>query len=164
MAKRPVPSDEHEWASFEDPEGHTWLFDLTFMTSNWTCIWGRGCPGVLDDPAPELEQGCCSYGAHFTEKADRKRVAKQAERLPARLWQHKRTAEKQGGPIWKNEEGEWVTRLVDDVCIFFNQPGFAGGHGVCAPPRCTRRRRAAARLETRGLLAIAPSLRGEPGR
>jgi hypothetical protein len=128
---KPDPADLHEWVSFDDPEGHTWVFDLTFLTSNWTCVWGRGCPGVLDDPAPELEQGCCSYGAHFTEKADRKRVEKQAERLSAKQWRHKKTAEKLGGAIWKNEEDEWVTRTVDDVCIFFNPVGFSGGTG-CA--------------------------------
>ncbi len=66
-APPPSPEDLHEWVSFEDPdEDRTWIFDLTFLTANWTCIYGRGCPGVLDGPAPELEQGCCSYGAHFT--------------------------------------------------------------------------------------------------
>src|SRR5215831_14769357 len=69
------PEDLHEWISFEDPdEERTWVFDLTFLTSPWTCIFGRGCPGVLTGPAPELVQGCCSYGAHFTGNADRKRV------------------------------------------------------------------------------------------
>ena len=41
----------------------TWRFDDAFLTSNWTCIWGRGCLGILDEPAPELGQGCCSVGA-----------------------------------------------------------------------------------------------------
>ena len=35
--------DLHEWVSFEDPdEDRTWLFDVTFLTSNWNCIFGRG--------------------------------------------------------------------------------------------------------------------------
>src|SRR5918994_2179629 len=29
----------------------TWRFERSFLTSNWTCIWGRGCLGILDDPA-----------------------------------------------------------------------------------------------------------------
>ena len=41
----------------------TWRFDSTFLTSNWTCLWGRGCLGILAEPAPELGQGCCSVGA-----------------------------------------------------------------------------------------------------
>ena len=39
---------------------------------------------MLTGPAPELEQGCCSYGAHFTDKADRKRVGRYAEQLDRR--------------------------------------------------------------------------------
>ena len=30
----------------------------------------HGCQGVLTGPAPELAQGCCSYGAHFTGRKD----------------------------------------------------------------------------------------------
>ena len=43
----------------------TWRFDTEFLTSNWTCIWGRGCQGILDEPAEHLGQGCCSQGAHL---------------------------------------------------------------------------------------------------
>lgn len=129
--RKPDPVDLHEWMSFDDPEGGTWNFDLSFLTSNWTCIWGRGCPGILDDPAPELEQGCCSYGAHFADKADRKRVAKYAERLDPTTWQFHAEAEALGGPIHKNDDGEWVTRQHEGACIFLNRPGFEGGMG-CA--------------------------------
>ena len=50
------------------------MFDVTFLESSWTCIYGQGCHGVLTGPADELVQGCCSYGAHFTGKKDLKRV------------------------------------------------------------------------------------------
>ncbi len=50
-----VPPDTHEWVSFEDPdEERTWLFDVTFLQSNWHCIFGNGCQGVLTGPTPEL--------------------------------------------------------------------------------------------------------------
>src|SRR5262245_28380379 len=66
----PVPSsaddDLHEWISFPDPnEERTWVIDATFLLSNWTCIYGRGCKGVLEYDSSSLHQGCCSYGAHF---------------------------------------------------------------------------------------------------
>ena len=65
------PEELHEWISFADPDlEQTWMIDATFLRSNWTCIYGNGCQGVLDDPAPELHQGCCSYGAHFIDKED----------------------------------------------------------------------------------------------
>ena len=34
------------------------------------CIFGCGCKGILDEPAPKLMQGCCSFGAHFVDDAD----------------------------------------------------------------------------------------------
>ena len=125
-----TPDDLHEWLSF-DLDGETYQFDITFLMSNWTCIFGQGCPGVLTGPAPELEQGCCSYGAHFTGKEDRKRVGRLAETLGPDEWQFRAESDDAGGPIHKNEDGEWVSRLHDDACIFLNRPGFANGPG-CA--------------------------------
>jgi hypothetical protein len=127
----PESAESHEWLSVVDPDGTTWLFDITFLMSPWTCIWGRGCLGIHDDPHPELEQGCCTYGAHFADKADRRRVLKYAERLTPVNWQFHGESLRQGGPVMKDEEGDWVTRLVDGACIFYNRPGFSGGKG-CA--------------------------------
>jgi hypothetical protein len=113
MAQQSVPADAHEWVSFEDPdEERTWVFDVTFLTSNWTCIFGRGCQGVLTGPAPELVHGCCSYGAHFIDGADRRRVEKIAATLTAEQWQFRDKA-KRGGIAKKNRAGEVVTRIVD---------------------------------------------------
>ena len=120
-----------EWVSFEDPdEERTWVFDVTFLTSNWTCIFGQGCQGVLTGPAPELVHGCCSYGAHFTDAADRRRVEKIAATLTAEQWQFRSKAKK-GGITKKNRSGETVTRIVDGACIFLNRTDFATGPG-CA--------------------------------
>jgi hypothetical protein len=140
MVKRRVPEDIHEWVSFDDPdEDRTWVFDATFLRSRWTCIFGRGCPGVLTGPAPELVQGCCSYGAHFTGKADRAHIETRAAALTSDEWQFKRVAGKRGGPIKVNKEGETVTRLVEGACIFLNRPGFPAGPG-CALHQAALRR------------------------
>ena len=120
----------HEWASF-DVDGSTYLFDLTFLTSTWSCIFGAGCLGVLTAPAADLVQGCCSYGAHFTGKKDRKKVERHAARLTDEQWQFKAEAAERGGPIHKNEDGDIMSELVDGACIFLNRPGFAAGAG-CA--------------------------------
>lgn len=126
------PEDLHEWVSFEDPdEERTWVFDLTFLTSPWTCIFGRGCQGVLTEPAPELAHGCCSYGAHFSDDADLARVEAMAKRLTDEQWQLKKVARKRGSIAKTNEDGETISRLVDGACIFLNRPGFAKGPG-CA--------------------------------
>jgi len=121
----------HEWVSFEDKNETVWLFDVTFMASDWTCIFGRGCPGVLTERAPELGQGCCSYGAHFTETADRERVEDYAALLTDEQWQLKDEADEVGGPIHQDENGAWITRQFEDACIFLNREDFPAGGG-CA--------------------------------
>ncbi|HUY06320.1 MAG TPA: hypothetical protein VMU99_03555 [Acidimicrobiales bacterium] len=133
-----LPNDSHEWFSFEDPdELRLWMFDVTFLLSSWTCIYGRGCKGVLDADATEMMQGCCSYGAHFSDKADIARVKKAAKTLTKEQWQFKGVGTKSG--ITRKEDGETLTALVDDACIFLNRPGFEGGPG-CALHRAAMER------------------------
>ena len=125
------PADAHEWVSFEDPdEERTWVFDVTFLLSPWTCIFGRGCQGVLTEAAPELVQGCCSYGAHFTDEDDAARVEAAAATLTAEEWQFRPQGRRRG--VTKTTPGgDTVTRMVQGACVFLNRPGFPKGAG-CA--------------------------------
>lgn len=131
------PLDLHEWISFEDPGEHrTWVFDATYLRSNYTCIYGCGCKGILDEPAPELQLGCCSFGAHFADADDVKNLRRHAERLSPEQWQfHGKGHGKKGylGDGEPEDDGTipTLTRLVDDACIFLNRVGFEGGVG-CA--------------------------------
>jgi hypothetical protein len=131
-----TPEDLHEWISFEDPTEHrTWLLDATFLRSNYRCIYGDGCQGILDGPAPELELGCCSYGAHFVDEEDVADVVARFVRLRPDQMQFHAKATK-GGFLRPGESDDpdvpvTLTRLVDDACIFLNRPGFPGGAG-CA--------------------------------
>jgi len=126
-----VAATTHEWVSFEDPdEDRTWVFDVTFLGSRWTCIYGRGCKGVLTEEAPELVHGCCSYGAHFVDDDDVQRVERYAAQLTDDQWQFRRRAQR-SGITRKTKRGETITRLVDGACIFLNRPGFPTGPG-CA--------------------------------
>lgn len=123
----------HEWVSFHEPErSRTWVFDLTFLESNWTCIYGRGCKGVLREPATDSADGCCSYGARFNCKEDVDRVEAASRQLTNEQWQYKSKAAELGGAIKTPSGNElYTTRLVDDGCVFLNRAGFAGGAG-CA--------------------------------
>jgi hypothetical protein len=126
-----VHEDLHEWVSFEDPDAdRTWVFDVTFLTSSWRCIFGDGCQGVLTEAAPELEQGCCSYGAHFVDEEDEANMLSYVDRLTPEVWQFHDKGTKRG-TTKTNKAGEIKTRLVDGACIFLNRPGFEGGIG-CA--------------------------------
>ncbi len=134
------PTQPHEWFSVDDPDGTTWMFDLTFLTSYWTCIWGGGCPGIHDEPRPELQHGCCTYGAHFADKADRRRVLEAHRAAHGRLRGSSSPRPRQRvDPIWKNDDGEWVTRLVDGACILYNRPGFPAGMGCALHSAALRR-------------------------
>lgn len=129
-----------EWVVFQDPKRkkHLWHVDVTFLTSRWTCIFGRGCQGVLTEPAPELVIGCCSYGAHASSKKDRAHVERIAKRLGADEWQFKRRAERKG--IWVEVgKGDHRTRLVDGACIFLNRVGFGTGPGCALHQYAVRR-------------------------
>jgi hypothetical protein len=129
--KPKAPEGAHEWVSFDDPEElRTWMFDVTFLLSGWECIYGRGCQGVLTGPAEELVQGCCSYGAHFTDNDDVARVKAAAATLSDEDWQFASIGRRKG-VVRRQEDGSRVSRLVDDACIFLNRPGFPGGPG-CA--------------------------------
>jgi len=103
--------------------------DLTWLTSRWTCIFGRGCQGIY---ASSPTTGCCSLGAHFADKDDLRRVADWVKRLDQDLWEHH-----PGGRVrradWveRDDEGAAKTKVVGDGCIFHNSPDFAGGYG-CA--------------------------------
>ncbi len=122
------------WVEFPDPatfdpetdESPPQVFrcDVTWLTSSWTCIFGRGCPGIYEG---RPDDGCCTLGAHFADEDDVERVKRFAQELDAETWQLQRDdyLEDLGG-----EEGV-KTRVVDGACVFLNRKGFAGGEG-CA--------------------------------
>jgi hypothetical protein len=143
-ARQPRSGPTREWVTFDDPkeEGRRWQIDVTFLTSHWQCIFGHGCQGVLTERAPEMVQGCCSYGAHFSNRKDRDRVVRAAKELSDDEWQYAKTGRAKGvyARAGKDEKGriEWRTRLVDDACIFLNRPGFAAGPGCALHQRAMR--------------------------
>ena len=117
-----------QWVEFIDPadEHQVIRADLTWLTSRWTCIFGRGCEGI---DASRPDAGCCVHGAHFSDKDDRKRVAGWVEKLTPELWQRYRTGHRKG---WtEKEDGALKTRVVKGACIFHNDADFPGGYG-CA--------------------------------
>jgi hypothetical protein len=122
------PADGHEWLSLSADDGSTWLVDVTFLSSGYGCIYGRGCPGIDHGAA---SHGCCNHGAHFSDGADRRTTARYADRLRPDEWQHWRRAQAKGGPFKRAPGDGWMTRLVDGACIFLNRADHPGGPG-CA--------------------------------
>ena len=129
------------WVEFADPADDSQVFrcDLTWLTSNWMCIFGQGCKGIYADRPLD---GCCTLGAHFSDKGDQKRVKRFAKMLDPEHWQfHPENLDEGRRGTGKgirrddwletDEDGEPKTAVRDGACVFLNRPGFAGGEG-CA--------------------------------
>ena len=74
------------WVEFQDPSDESQVFkcDLTWLTSQWTCTFGSGCCGIYAD---RPDDGCCTLGAHFSDKDDEKPVKRWAKKLDPEHWQ-----------------------------------------------------------------------------
>ena len=105
-----------------------WRFDADFLTSRWTCIWGRGCLGILAEPAEHLGQGCCSVGAELGDVDEARMISALGATLSPERFQHHAEAASDG--VF-SDETRTNTRVVHGACIFLNRPGFDGGPG-CA--------------------------------
>lgn len=117
------------WVEFADPADVSQMFkcDLTWLTSNWMCIFGQGCQGIYAD---RPDDGCCTLGAHFADKADEKRVKQFVKLLDREHWQFYDEGRK-GAWIETDDDGDRKTAVHEDACIFLNRTGFGGGEG-CA--------------------------------
>ncbi|MGY2003194.1 hypothetical protein [Blastococcus sp. SYSU DS1024] len=136
------PDFPREWVEFPDPADpeHVVRADLTWLTSAWTCVFGRGCAGVVEGRA---DDGCCSHGAFFTDEDDLHRVTAAVADLTDEDWQLAPV----GRGAWTEEDDaddeddatrSLRTRVVDGACVFLNRPGFSGGTG-CALHRMALR-------------------------
>ena len=144
-----VPLDfAREWVEFPDPADpdHVVRADMTWLSSAWTCIFGRGCAGVVEG---RPDDGCCSHGAYFTDEDDLHRVTAAVADLSDDDWQLARLGRGStptGG--WTEQDSaddaedgprSLRTRVVDGACIFLNRPDFPGGPGCALHVAALRR-------------------------
>jgi hypothetical protein len=118
------------WVEFADPADSAQVFrcDLTWLTSTWACIFGAGCPGIY---AEQPDAGCCSLGAHFSDRADERRVQRFVNELTPEVWQRHSEGRTRKAWVETDSEGARKTRVIDGACVFLNRSGFPGGAG-CA--------------------------------
>lgn len=134
------PDDGHHWYAIEDPDGDTtWMFDTTFLLSDYLCIYGDGCQSIDHSAETSDLLGCCLHGAHLVDDEDRKLVTRYAAELGPDEWQFHDRAARKGGPLKRNRSGDWVTRKAERACIFLNREGFAGGAGCALHAAAVRR-------------------------
>ena len=119
------------YVEFADPDDSAQVFrcDLTWLTSRWMCIFGQGCAGIYADRPSD---GCCTLGAHFSDKADEKRVRSFVKLLDREQWQFFDAGTRtKNAWVDTDDEGDRKTAVHEGACIFLNRPGFPAGAG-CA--------------------------------
>jgi hypothetical protein len=119
------------YIEFADPDDAAQVFkcDLTWLTSQYMCIFGQGCQGIYSE---RPDDGCCTLGAHFADKDDEKRTRKYMRQLTPETWQfHDAGTARKNAWIETDDDGERKTAVLEGACIFLNRPGFATGAG-CA--------------------------------
>jgi hypothetical protein len=128
-----------ETATFTDSQGWNWEFDLTFMLSDFGCIWGRGCPDIRREGTA---RGCCVMGVEIYRgegddpgREDLAMIRGRVEQLTDEDWQNRRVALRRGGgDPWgkaRFKHDSVHTRIYRGACIFHNRPDHPAGAG-CA--------------------------------
>lgn len=123
------------FVEFTDPDDPDLVFrvDLTWLASDYTCIFGGGCPGIY---ASSPSTGCCTLGAHFSDKADEKRVAGFVSQLTAEQWQFRPDKKSVARKDWVDVDGDGERKTVvvqydgQEACIFHNRDDFAPAGGT----------------------------------
>jgi hypothetical protein len=131
---------EREWVSIADPaDDHVrYTFDVSFLLSSYTCIYGAGCEGIhpgTQDPAI----GCCVHGAYLNDDDDADELVRLVEEEldPTTMQFHRKALRK--GVLVEDDEGEVHTRVVQGGCIFANRSGFPAGEGCALHHLAVRR-------------------------
>jgi hypothetical protein len=123
---------DREWVTVRDPDHRhrQYTFDVSFLLSDYTCIYGAGCQGIRTDRRDETI-GCCLHGAYLNEDDDPDALEQLVhDDLDAEVMEHHDDAVA-NGVLETDDEGETRTRTHGDACIFLNGPDFPGGMG-CA--------------------------------
>lgn len=121
-----------EWLTFPAPDDDTHQFrvDVSFLLSNYRCIFGAGCPGLLDRP-PRDDLGCCGHGAEFVDDEDFDHVAAMVDELTEEDADNIAHIRKRG---WFHAKGRrpFKTQILGGRCIFANRSDGPLGKPGCA--------------------------------
>lgn len=121
-----------EWLTFPAPDDATHQFrvNVSFLLSNYRCIFGCGCPSTDGDPA-RADLGCCGHGVEFVDDEDFDHVAAMVDELTAEDADN--IAEIRAKDWFQTKQGApFKTRKVRGACIFANRREGPAGKPGCA--------------------------------
>jgi len=122
-----------EWLTFPAPEDPDRQFrvNVSFLLSNYMCIFGQGCPGSLNK-RPDADYGCCERGVTFIDDDDFSHVAEMVGQLTAEDCDNIDHIRDKGWYLSSRSGKPYKTRKVGSLCIFGNRTGGAAGKSGCA--------------------------------
>jgi hypothetical protein len=122
-----------EWLTFPAPDdpGRQFRVNVSFMLSTYECIFGRGCPGTLNQP-PNSDIGCCERGVTFVDEDDFEHVEQMVSELTAEDCDHVDHVHTRGWYITSKHGKPYKTRKLGTACIFANRVDGPAGKPGCA--------------------------------
>lgn len=121
-----------EWLTFpapDDPE-RQFRINVSFMLSNYRCIYGCGCPGLLNHHAqPDI--ACCELGVRFMDDDDFAHVSAMVDQLTPEDCDNLDHVRTRG---WYKLKGKrpYETKILGAGCIFANRTGGPADKPGCA--------------------------------
>jgi hypothetical protein len=122
-----------DWITFPAPDDpdRQYRVNVSFLLSNYECIFGRGCPGVFArNPQPDV--GCCGRGVTFMDDDDLEHVSRMVDELTALDCDNLEHVRKRGWHIRGRSGKPYKTRKLSGACIFANRSGGPTGKPGCA--------------------------------
>jgi len=122
-----------EWLTFPAPDddGRQFRVNVSFLLSTYRCIYGQGCPGLLNQEAqPDI--GCCELGVEFMGEADFAHVEATVEELTPADFDRIEEARTVGWYYGTKHGRPVKTSMVEGACIFLNRVGGPTGKPGCA--------------------------------
>src|SRR5690348_4528554 len=76
-----------DWLEFFDPQNpeQKYKVNVSLILSGYGCIYGAGCPGLLNRGV-QPDVGCCERGVTFTDEADFDNVKRNVALLTEDDW------------------------------------------------------------------------------
>jgi len=122
-----------EWLTFPSPDDpdRQYRVNVSFLLSNYQCIFGQGCPGSLNH-RPDPDYGCCERGVTFIDEDDFAHVSAMVDELTAEDADNLEHIRNRGWYLSTRSGKPYKTRKLDHLCIFGNRTGGAAGKPGCA--------------------------------
>jgi len=122
-----------EWLTFPAPDDpdRQYRVNVSFLLSNYECIFGQGCPGSLNK-RPDADYGCCERGVTFIDEDDFAHVAEMVGQLTAEDCDNIDHIRDKGWFLSSRSGKPYKTRKLGSLCIFGNRTGGAAGKSGCA--------------------------------